>query len=301
MADTTTTNTDDNKVRIKTAHPDPFDGSYAKYRSWIREVKIKVLADKLKTDEEKILCTLQYMKSGQALELRDAFLDKALENPDIPDFGTWKDFLELLDKRFTDQHFQTRAREKVENFTQDRLTIQEFIIRLELLFARAELTDEKEKTRIIKKNIQPEILRIVYNSDHLPDTYDEWREKIVKIGTLQEELHQIQRQRTTKAPAPPPTPQSKYNIVVQPKTTDVDKKTATGTTYGGRGQPMDIDRLKNIHCFNCGKLGHVRDKCPEPRKDKINVRELWAQLEDDEKDEFYVEIRAMEMTGESDF
>jgi hypothetical protein len=97
------------KVKIKTAHPSPFDGSYAQYRPWIREVKIKILANKLRDSQDKILCTLQYMKSRQALEFRDSFLDNALADPDLPNFGTWTDFLTRLDQRFHDPHFQSRA------------------------------------------------------------------------------------------------------------------------------------------------------------------------------------------------
>jgi hypothetical protein len=296
------TDTEDTSSRLKSKHPADFDGDYGKYCSWIREIKTKILVDKIKTDEEKILCTLQYMKSGTALELRDAFLDKATEDPDAPTFGTWKDFLEILDARFTDHHYQTRAREKVENFTQDRLSIQEFIIRLEMLFTRAQLADEGEKTRILKKNVNPNILTIVYNSDILPRSYDAWKTKIIKVGSLQEDLQQIQKQRTTKTPPyHTTTAQSKYNIIVP--TPPADKKTGTGVTYGGRGQPMEIDRLKNVRCFNCDEFGHFRDKCPKPKKEKLNVRELWEQLEDDEKEEFFVEIRAMERMSleEKDF
>jgi hypothetical protein len=36
---------------------------------------------------------LQYMKSGQALEFRDSFLDVALADIDTPNFGSWADFL----------------------------------------------------------------------------------------------------------------------------------------------------------------------------------------------------------------
>ena len=40
-----------------------------------------------------------------------------------------------------------------------------------------------------------------------------------------------------------------------------DYKTSTGTTYGGRGQPMDIGKsndnfkARKLKCFNCNKYG----------------------------------------------
>ena len=289
------------EAKVKTAHPSPFDGSYSQYRPWIREVKIKVLADKLRDDQDKILCALQYMKSGQALEFRDAFLDVALADPDAPAFGTWADFLTSLDKRFHDPHFQTRAREKVENFTQDRLGIEEYLTRLEELFRRAGLTDEAEKTRIVKKNIKPDVLRIVYNSDALPADYDAWKTKITAIGKLQEELEQIQRNRAYRAPpssstttATPskPTTQSKYNITpVVPEKKPMPR---------GYGTPMDVDRVKNATCYNCGNKGHFRNDCPEPKK-KIDIREMWEQLEDEEREDIYIEVNAMKMMTDEDF
>ena len=44
-------------------------------------------------------------------------------------------------------------------------------------------------------------------------------------------------------------------------------KTSTGTTYGGRGQPMDIGRSndnfkdRKLKCFNCNKYGHMAKDC----------------------------------------
>ena len=46
-----------------------------------------------------------------------------------------------------------------------------------------------------------------------------------------------------------------------------DYKTSTGTTYGGRGQPMDIGRSNNNFkdrkpkCFNCNKYRHMVKDC----------------------------------------
>jgi len=46
-----------------------------------------------------------------------------------------------------------------------------------------------------------------------------------------------------------------------------DYKTSTGTTYGGRGQPMDIKRTndnfkdRKLKCFNCNKYRHIVKDC----------------------------------------
>jgi len=46
-----------------------------------------------------------------------------------------------------------------------------------------------------------------------------------------------------------------------------DYKTSTRTTYGGRGQPMDIGKSNNNFkdrkpkCFNYNKYGHITKEC----------------------------------------
>jgi Zinc knuckle len=62
---------------------------------------------------------------------------------------------------------------------------------------------------------------------------------------------------------------------------------------------MDVDRIKNASCYNCGKKGHFCQDCPDP-KIKINVREMWEQLEEDEREDMYITVRAMRMADEDE-
>ena len=53
-----------------------------------------------------------------------------------------------------------------------------------------------------------------------------------------------------------------------------DYKTSTGTTYGGREQPMDIGRFNGnfkdgkLKCFNCNKYRHMAKDCQEKKKER---------------------------------
>jgi len=52
-----------------------------------------------------------------------------------------------------------------------------------------------------------------------------------------------------------------------------DYKTSTGTTYGGRRQPIDIGRSNNnfkdrkSKCFNCNKYRHIAKDCQGKKKE----------------------------------
>ena len=57
--------------------------------------------------------------------------------------------------------------------------------------------------------------------------------------------------------------------------TVADKKDGTGTTFGGGGRLMELDKAWQIGaCFNCGKKGHIAKFCLEPsiRKKSISPR-----------------------------
>ena len=54
-----------------------------------------------------------------------------------------------------------------------------------------------------------------------------------------------------------------------PRTT----RDATGITYGGMGQPMDLSRvdtrdMRDVECYNCGKKGHMQRDCRSPRRQR---------------------------------
>ncbi len=48
-----------------------------------------------------------------------------------------------------------------------------------------------------------------------------------------------------------------------------EKTTATGTTFGGCGIPMDINAAKAVaKCFRCSKISHYKHDCPNMLKSR---------------------------------
>ena len=101
-------------------------------------------------------------------------------------------------------------------------------------------TDELHAIFALKKNVLQDIIKTIlgYPLIAMPETLKEWKVAITSVG---------QGYKSTEG-------HHNYKI-------------STGTTYSGRGQPIDIGRSNNNFkdrkpkCFNCNKYGHIVKDC----------------------------------------
>jgi len=101
-------------------------------------------------------------------------------------------------------------------------------------------TDELHAIFLLKKNAQQDIIKTIldYPLMVMPETLKEWK---VTITSVEQEYESTEGHH--------------------------DYKTSTETTYGGRGQPMDIRRSNNNFkdkkpkCFNYSKYEHMAKDC----------------------------------------
>ena len=107
-------------------------------------------------------------------------------------------------------------------------------------------TDELHAIFLLKKNAQQDIIKTVleYPLMAMPETLKEWKVAITSVKQGYESMEGCH-----------------------------DYKTSTGTTYGGREQPMDIGRSNDNFkdgkpkYFNCNKYGHIVKDCRGKKKE----------------------------------
>jgi len=218
--------------------PDPgwFDGDRTKFEDWWREIRLFLKSNRVLDTNDRITAILARLRGGVA----GIYTQKKLDELD-EELGTqdWDDFVKELKMTFSDKSKAADAKWKIETFKQGKRNTADFIIEFEALAMKAD-TDELHTIFLLKKNIQHDIIKMIlgYPPIAMPETLKEWKIAITSVGQGYESTEEQQ-----------------------------DYKTSTGTTYGSRGQPMDIgksnDNFKDgkPKCFNCNKYRHMEKKC----------------------------------------
>jgi len=225
--------------------PDPgwFDGDRSKFEDWWREIRLFLKSNRVIETDDRITAILARLRGGVAgiyTQRKLDELDKELGTQD------WDDFVKELKTTFSDKTKAADAEWKIETFKQGKKNTADFIIEFKALAMKAD-TDELHAIFLLKKNVRHDIIKTIlgYPPIAMPETLREWKVAITSVGQGYESMEGRQ-----------------------------DYKTSTGTTYGGRGQPMDIgksnDNFKDgkPKCFNCNKYGHMAKECRAEKKER---------------------------------
>jgi hypothetical protein len=208
------------------------------------------------------------MTEGSAQMFSSDYIDNVL-GKGAPE--TWAQFVVRLEKYFLDPDAKEKAREKLEHFRQEQKGIVEYLTQLEALFHQAELKDDYEKRRLLEKGVKRNIIDTLYALNNVKDKYDGLKADILALRQSREHRTEQLKHEQPSYTRPHPTSSSSPSILQRPHPPPFhppqsqERRTATGTVFGGQGKPMEIGKVKTPgfpgNCYNCGGFGHMGRNC----------------------------------------
>ena len=191
--------------------------------------------------DDRIIAILAHLRGGVA----GIYTQKKLDKLD-KDTQDWNDFVKEIKTTFSNKSKAADAEWKIKTFKQGKRNTVDFIIEFEALATKAD-TDELHTIFLLKKNAWQDIVKMIlgYPPMVMPEILKEWKVAIMSVEQGYEST------------------EGRH-----------DYKTSTGTTYGSRGQPMDIGRSNDNFkdgkpkCFNCNKYGHMARDCWGKKKEQ---------------------------------
>lgn len=256
--------------------PSPFLGQG--YRDFKRAIDVYLHANRaeITKDEDKIYTVLNLMQGDLAAGWATNYIEERRVRGIISIQDTWEEFSGFLEKSFGDSYEEAHAIDRLSKIRQGARTAEEFFREVDVLRRQAQYTTpEFEKTMIrrLELAVNQHVLNKVLSMPNIPKTYEEWKKHAITFDEAHRHYEEVMKERQPARPATPfarraDTPPPNRRAPPPPPPPRNDRRDATGTTFGGIGQPMDvsIDRARrNGQCFGCGKTGHLVANCPDKK------------------------------------
>jgi hypothetical protein len=223
---------------------------------------------KFTNDKKKITFVLSFMAKGVAGQWADNWLTKKYDQRDMeipePDF---EDLLNDLDEAFKNNHEQKEAQQALETLKQGSLSAEEFFQSFENLRFLAGYQHDHDGylINLLERNFDRYTVKNISIQADPPTKYQDWKRVATRVHNLKRRFDGIP---STEAPKPQWKPKggnfrnygSTSSAVATPK----------AVTFGGSGQPMEVDQAKGKKsCYRCGRDGHIIKECPIKREGLI--------------------------------
>lgn len=307
MAPSTTPSTTSANVKKKLKTPTPFSGKREDLRKFLQEIKIYLLAngDAYPTNLDKVLFVLSYMSDGDANSWKEEFFDtaeqKAAQDNSALSLGTYDDLIKLIIKDFSPYDAPKDAIYEMKELKMGNTTIEEHVSKFKMLVTKSKLTKNDAVVEYFRETLPIPLQRNIMSLSTPPTDLDGWYDWAIKLQNnfirMKNAISKTQnRGGSTNSNSNKKTnekgPRRFYFDQSQkdPNAMDVDSMTTEERTA----------LMKKGACFICRMIGHLSRDCPNkkkrtpppPMKGKelhAHVRTLLAQMEEEDKDEFFAD------------
>ncbi|SJL00662.1 uncharacterized protein ARMOST_03975 [Armillaria ostoyae] len=198
-------------------------------------------------------------------------------------FPSWYAFKGAIATKFSDPSHQDKHKAAMYALRMTgTMTATEYLQELETLAKKAKLrhdTDDRgHMVTALRQGVPASYTNMIANiGTNIPVGYEQWGRHIIIMNEERLRKQALDLVGRMLQPRPPPPPNAGTPKGASGTTTSsAPKKTTTGITYGGRGQPMDIDAVKSGNCFRCGEKGHISKNCPLQSWNKGKKQEVRA-------------------------
>ena len=284
------------KNTAKVNPPREFDGTPSKCSRFIRELRMykRLKPSDFDEDLEWIFWALSYMRGSDFVEAWAASImdEMEKENPDDRSefyMGSWKEFIEDLEKTFGDPDKEGTARDEMKELKQkEGETVEQFYHRFREIAIRS-ASSEKDLFIEFKSKIRPFISMRVASHDPEPDNIKDWANKAIAIDKQLKRNPATVAFLSSKKKSSPSTPSSSSRIrfssggqlggrvSFNPPSTSTQAPSISQrippsisqsfrpSQPGPSTQTQQTSRIRNLSCWFCKKEGHISTQCPQKR------------------------------------
>ena len=156
-----------------------FDSDQTKFEDWWRGMRLFLKSNRIMETDNRITIILAHLREGVAgiyIQKKLNEINKELRTQD------WEDFVKEIKTMFSDKTKAADAEWKIESFKQGKKNTADFIIEFDTLAMKAN-TDELHTIFLLKKNVQPDIIKTIleYLLIAAPEKLKEWKVAIILV------------------------------------------------------------------------------------------------------------------------
>jgi hypothetical protein len=268
--------------------PEKFDGSRAKFRGFINQLKLtfQMAPSRYATDQVKI-ATLGSLLTGDALSWFNPFI----EHPESHEgsLSSWESFNLALSSAFADSDMASAAEAKIRTLRQGRSPAVAYASKFKQTAADLSWNDVAFISQF-KSGLSEDVKDMLVYQDPLPTTLEDFINLAIRLDN-----RIYERSRDTRAK------EDRLNPSFQ-KTSNYNPGASANPSASSGPMAMDIDlvrtrreplspeerarRFDNQLCMFCGAAGHFKASCPIKPKRKVSSLTTKTSHDDTEDQDF---------------